>query len=69
MIIALIILWLACGVLHYGWFVYYFQNEFYLIADKFLWLDRGIALVGVLFGPVALFATTIVCWRRKGWML
>ncbi len=49
--------WIACGVLHYGLWVGYFQTKYSLIADDD-WLSDRIWGVGLAFlGPIALQAT------------
>jgi hypothetical protein len=64
------LVWITCGVIHYGLFVAYFQGKYPLIADETFYSDRIFAAAAGLCGPVSLLATLLTCWPfNYGWRL
>ena len=64
--IGLLVFWVVCGILNYGFEVAYFQGEYPKIAQENKVTDRVFAGIGSLAGPCALFANAIFCGFRHG---
>jgi hypothetical protein len=63
-------IWVGLGLVSAGWLFAYFQDEWPTIAEETLIMDRFLALVAILFGPIGLVSTGIVTkWGRHGWRL
>lgn len=59
-IAVVVVFWVICGVLAYGYTFAYFQTEYKLIAEESYKSDKSFALEAFFFGPISL----LVCITR-----
>jgi hypothetical protein len=64
-----IIAWLACGIIHAGYYFCYFQTEYPDFAVMDYVSDLCLAYGLAIFGPIAFFATSISGFCRHGFRL
>ena len=64
-----IILWVMCGILHYGLWFAYFQGRYTTVAKEKYRLDMILGITTGLLGPIALFATLLCGFYRYGFRL
>jgi hypothetical protein len=64
-----IIAWLACGIIHVGYFFCYFQVEYPNLAERHYSFDLCLAYGLAIFGPMALLSTFISGFCCHGFRL
>ena len=68
MTIALVALWIACGITSYGMVVGFYQGNFPILAHRDRYFDRILAAYASLLGPVALIAALVILYPYR-WRL
>jgi hypothetical protein len=68
-LVALIIFWVVCGVLNYGFYVAHFQRKYASIAEETATSDRIYGVIVFFTGPFGLFSIIINGFYKHGWML
>lgn len=63
------VVWLACGFLHYGLWVAYFQREYPFLAKSDRVIDRLLGVLLAILGPIARLIDLMWLRPLHGWML
>ncbi len=61
-----VILWIICGIIHYGLWFAHFQRSYPNIAKNRYKTDMMIGAITTLLGPIALSATLLCGFYKQG---
>ena len=64
-----IVLWIMCGILHYGLWFAHFQRKYHTEANERYNSDMFLGISTAFLGPIALFSTLLGGLYKYGFKL